>query len=47
MRKMVVTVLAGAGALFAVSAANAADIYTSSRIRKFGSAAPATRAYDL
>jgi hypothetical protein len=26
MRKMVVTVLAGAGALFAVSAANAADI---------------------
>ena len=30
MRKLVVTVLAGAGALFAVSAANAADIYTSS-----------------
>ena len=30
MRKLVVTVLAGAGALFAGSAANAADIYTSS-----------------
>jgi hypothetical protein len=30
MRKLGVTVLAGAGALFAVSAANAADIYTSS-----------------
>ena len=30
MRKLVVTVLAGAGALFAVTAANAADIYTSS-----------------
>jgi hypothetical protein len=30
MRKLVVTVLAGAGALFAVSAAKAADIYTSS-----------------
>jgi hypothetical protein len=30
MRKLVVTVLAGAGALFAVSAANAADIFTSS-----------------
>ena len=30
MRKLGVTVLAGAGALFAVSAANAADVYTSS-----------------
>ena len=30
MRKLVVTVLAGAGALFAGSAANAADIYPSS-----------------
>jgi hypothetical protein len=30
MRKLVVTVLAGAGALFAGSAANAADVYTSS-----------------
>ena len=30
MRKLVVPVLAGAGALFAIGAANAADIYASS-----------------
>jgi hypothetical protein len=47
MRKLVITLLAGAGALFAGSAANATEIYTSSEYASSEPAARATRAYDL
>jgi len=47
MRRVVITLVAGAGAVFAGSAANATDIYTEQRIRRFGPAARADCADDL